>query len=220
MNQTEALARAENYGALLHGHFVGTQGGNGTGLHMPMYFDGRVLVTKPREIVRLAGGIANMLFPYGVEVVVGMPIGAYTLGSGVAADLDADYAMAEKDGRNIVVARTAFVDVVRGRRVALVEDTVTSGGSLLKGIAGVEAAGGILVAIGALFDRGRVRPGDFGVPYHPLIQKAVVTLTREECLEHGQCSRGEPIDRHPGHGHKLEELVQKGTFVDAGYTFR
>jgi orotate phosphoribosyltransferase len=225
--EEEAMEHITGCGALLHGHFVGTQevpehpGLKGFGRHMPVYLDGRIIVTHPDIVELLGEGIAQRLIGYGIEVVVGMPIGAYTLGHVVARHLRARYAMAEKAEGLVGVERTAFQNVVAGRRVALVEDTVSEGFTLGRGVAAVHACGGRLVAIGANFDRGIADPLDFGVPYLPLVRQALATVTLQECLASGQCSRGEAIDRRPGHGHDLEQRIREG-HMPAGsrYSFR
>src|SRR5258706_14568635 len=98
IDQQTALELSREYGAFFIGHFIATQGEQkGLGRHMPEYFDSRTLITWPRVIGRLAVGIAELLRPYNVRTVVGMPLGALTLGSAVADELDVRYAMAEKD---------------------------------------------------------------------------------------------------------------------------
>jgi orotate phosphoribosyltransferase len=224
LHEDEALDIVRQCGALLHGHFVGTQeepgqpGAKGYGLHIPIYLDGRVLITKPRETERLGAAIASLLVHYEAEVVVGMPIGAYTVGHEVAKALGIDFAMAEKIDGQVLVNRPAFKAVVEGRRVLIVDDTVSDGDTLQKGVDGVLACGGILTAIGCTFDRGRVDPRRFDAPFRPLIRRRLVTLTRSECLTSGQCSRGEPINRTPGHGADLEKLVRQG-LVEPRYSF-
>jgi orotate phosphoribosyltransferase len=226
LDEQGALNLITQTGALLHGHFVGTQevdeypGLKGFGLHMPVYLDGRILVTRPDVIELLAEGIADRLRPYAIQVVVGMPIGAYTLGHIVARELGADYAMAEKVDGGIAVVRTAFQNVVAGRHVALVEDTVSDGFTLGRGVDAVRACGGKLVAIGVNFDRGRAAADGFGVPYIPLVQQEMVTVTPAECMATGQCSRGEPINRLPGHGHDLEQRIREGLVDGSRYRFR
>jgi orotate phosphoribosyltransferase len=220
MDQEQALAICRQNGAFITGHFVGTQGElKGEGLHMLEYFDGRVLVTKPKVIWQLAQGIASLLAERDIDVVVGMPIGALTLGSDVAKLLDVDYAMAEKVPGGLAIDRTAFVDVVSRRRVALVDDTINNGYTVGLGIQAVVRCGGEPVAIGGIFNRGSVTGEKFGVPLHTLISRQLVQVTREECLARGQCSRQEPINRKPGHGRELEMLIESGVIKTNGCVF-
>lgn len=221
MNEKTALALSRHNGGFFTGHFVGTQGPQkGLGLHMPEYFDSRTLVTKPSVIWRLAQGIAAMLAEYDVDVVVGMPIGALTLGSDVAKLLKVDYAMAEKTTSGLVIGRSAFIDVVAGRRVALVEDTISKGDTIGQGVAAVKACGGRLIVVGGIINRGSVTARSLGLPLRALISRRLHMVTREECLASGQCSRREPINRKPGHGHDLERLIASGIIpADVRHSF-
>jgi orotate phosphoribosyltransferase len=221
LSQQAALELCREHEALYSGHFIGTQGAlKGLGRHMPEYVDSRTLITYPKVIGRLAVGIADLLRPYNIRTVVGMPLGAFTLGSAVADVLDVRYAMAEKTPDGLVVARSAFVEVVAGQPVAVVEDTVQDGTTLNAGIEAVENCGGEVVAVGVLFNRGTLTAQKLGKPLLALINKPMHSVTREECMENGQCSRGEPINRRPGHGHDLEKLIQDGIVEnDPRYSF-
>lgn len=221
MDQAAALELSRKYGAFYQGHFIGTQGERkGLGLHMPEYFDSRTLITWPRVIGKLAVGIAQLLEVYDIEAVVGMPLGALTLGSDVAKELHVRYAMAEKSGDGLVIARSAFVEVVEGKKVAIVEDTMNDGTTLRQGIEAVRRCGGLLQAVGVLVNRGPTTSDSLGVPLHELINLPLESVTREACLENGQCSRSEPINRRPGHGHDLEQLIASGEVAaDPHYRF-
>ncbi len=65
-------------------------------------------------------------------------------------------------------------------RVLLVEDIVTTGGSIFEVIEAVRPAGAALVGLGLLVDRsgGRVR---FGIPAKPLITLDVVSYPPDDC---------------------------------------
>jgi orotate phosphoribosyltransferase len=214
LTQQQALDLCRKYGAFYTGHFIGTQGDKkGLGRHMPEYFDSRTLITYPEVIAKLASAIAEILKTYQIDVVAGMPLGAYTLGHEVAKALKVRYAMPEKKNDQVVVHRSAFIEVITGKRVAVIEDTVNAGETLTQGIKAIKECGGKLVVIGALFDRGLVDSKVLGAPYRPLITRPASlfpSFTLEECLASGQCARSEPINRKPGHGHDLEKLVKNG----------
>jgi len=211
ITQAQALKICRQNGAFYTGHFIGTQGDKpGLGLHMPEYFDSRTLVTQPKVIEELAQGIAYMLAKYKVDTIVGMPIGALTLGHEVAKALDANYAMAEKSDGALVIHRSAFVQVVKGKRVALVEDTVCDGSTIRKGVKAVKDCGGNLVVIGGLINRGTTSSEELGIPFLTLINKPMYQISRQECMANGQCAQKVPINRRPAHGHDLEKLVKAG----------
>jgi orotate phosphoribosyltransferase len=68
---------------------------------------------------------------------------------------------------------------VAGRRVVVVEDTTTTGGSPIAAIEAVRAAGGEVVAVATIVDRA-TGAGEkieaLGIPYHPLFTLADVGL--------------------------------------------
>jgi orotate phosphoribosyltransferase len=66
-----------------------------------------------------------------------------------------------------------------GTKVLMMEDVVTTGLSSREAIAAIEAAGGIVIAAGAVVDRsaGKV---DLGVPFFPLIQLNFPTYAPDE----------------------------------------
>lgn len=224
ITEGEATGLCVQTGAFLtNGHYVGTQGRlKGLGLHMPDYFDARVLVTQPNVIWRLAQGLAARLVAFKVGVVIGMPLGALTLGSDVAKLLGVPYAMAEKTPVGLTVNRPAFINVVNGRRAAIVEDTVNAGSTVREGIKAVRAAGGSPVVIGAVIDinQGRATTTSLGLAFEALISRRVPMMPQEQCLAEGLCSRQVPINRRPGHGHELEQLIATGVVApDPRYRF-
>ena len=83
----------------------------------------------------------------------------------------------------------------RGEPVVLVEDVFTTGKSTREAAAAVESAGGRVVAVGSIVDRG-LPPGAFSVPYRSLLALSVPSWPEAECPP---CRRGVPIDS-PGSG--------------------
>jgi orotate phosphoribosyltransferase len=68
---------------------------------------------------------------------------------------------------------------VAGRRVVVVEDTTTTGGSPITAIEAVRAAGGEIVAVATIVDRdtgAREKIEALGVPYYPLYTKSELGL--------------------------------------------
>ena len=76
-----------------------------------------------------------------------------------------------------------------GERALVVEDVVTTGGSVREVIELLRGAGAEVVGVGSVVDRsgGRV---DFGVPFHALMTMEASAWREEECP---LCKKGEPI---------------------------
>jgi orotate phosphoribosyltransferase len=78
-----------------------------------------------------------------------------------------------------------------GERVLLVDDILTTGGSVRDTIEVINEFGANLVGVGVLADRsgGKV---DFGVPLEALLTLDVVQYDQSECP---QCKAGEPLTK-------------------------
>ncbi len=80
-----------------------------------------------------------------------------------------------------------------GQTVAVVEDVFTTGKSTREAADAVEKAGGRVVAVGSIVDRG-LPPGAFTVPSRSLLSLDVPSWPEAECP---LCREGRP-DRHSG----------------------
>jgi orotate phosphoribosyltransferase len=77
-----------------------------------------------------------------------------------------------------------------GQRVLLVEDVVTTGGSLREVQQLITASGGSVVAVCALVDRTSGRDVGFGMPLTALVRVEVPTFSPEDCP---LCREGLPL---------------------------
>jgi orotate phosphoribosyltransferase len=162
-------------GAVLHGHFLLT-----SGRHSPFFVQCSQVLQHPERTARLAGELAARLEPAGrPEVVAGPAVGGIILAYEMARILGARAIFAEKDPGGLMVFRRSF-RLTPGERVMVVEDVITTGGSVQAVVDAVKRAGARAVAVGALVDRsgGRV---SFEVP-----SAATLVLPAEDYAP-GQC---------------------------------
>ncbi|MEM7409574.1 MAG: orotate phosphoribosyltransferase [Myxococcota bacterium] len=133
-----------------------------SGKESDFYLDLRQTLMRPRG-VQLAGELVLDTLSRGpaVDAVGGMAVGAVPLVSAVlaaAAARDTEtpllgfFVRKEKKGHGL--GRQIEGGFEPGRPVALVEDTVTTGGSTLQALDLVEAAGGKVARVICLVDRG------------------------------------------------------------------
>ena len=118
-------------------------------------------------------------------------------------------------GGKVIMRRPGFVlkrgykDDVFGKRVLVVEDTLTTGRSALQTVRAVTSAGGRVVGLGVLVNGGNVTPQMCGVDrLEALMTVNRKIFTEEDCLARGLCAEGVPIDIDHGHGKAF--LVRKG----------
>jgi len=86
-----------------------------------------------------------------------------------------------------MVFRRAFA-VPEGARVLVVEDVVTTGGSVGEVVDLVREAGGEVVGVVSLIDRGGSKK--FDVPFWPLLKLEVESWDADSC---GLCADGVPV---------------------------
>jgi len=182
--ETEALL-AET-GALTRGHFELS-----SGLHSPAYVQCALLLEDPRRARRVGRAVARLLASLRPEAVVSPALGGVVIGHEVAEALGVPFRFTErKDGE--MTLRRGF-RMAPGERVVVVEDVVTTGRSTREAAAVVEAAGGRVVAVGAIVDRTGGREV-FDVPFFHLLELDLPAWAPADCP---LCKEGRPIDK-PG----------------------
>jgi orotate phosphoribosyltransferase len=133
-----------------------------SGKESDFYLDLRQTLMRPRGVA-LAGELTLDLLEQGegVESVGGMAVGAVPLVSAVLAAAAARESAASllgffvrKEAKGHGLGRRIEGGFAAGQRVALVEDTVTTGGSTLDAVDAVEAEGGKVFRVVCLVDRG------------------------------------------------------------------
>ena len=157
MKQEEVERLLSESGALLEGHFLLT-----SGRHSNRYIEKFRLLEQPRVTSRLCGEIARRFEQRRIECVVGPVTGGIILAFETARHLGVRAVYAERgdEGKGFVFRRG--FQFKPGERVLVVEDIVTTGGSVLQVVEAVRAAGAEVAGIGLLVDRsgGKV---DYGV---------------------------------------------------------
>jgi orotate phosphoribosyltransferase len=192
MSDTEPLSNEDVYeifkaaNALLEGHFL-----LASGLHSPTYLEKFQVLQYPRSVEKLCAEIARRYTKLGVEVVLGPTTGGVLLAYEVAKNLGTRGIFAER-GENDKgrVLRRGFT-IKPGERVLLVDDILTTGGSVRETMEVVWDFGGNLVGIAVLADRtnGKI---DFGIPFESLLKLDVVQYKPDECP---LCAAGIPLTK-------------------------
>lgn len=156
--RTEALFRSA--GALHDGHFLLK-----SGLHGDRYLEKFLVLQDPAVTSELCGFFAAAARGHDgrsmVDVVAGPTTGGIVLAFETARQLGVRGIFAEEVRDADGMARREFrrgFRIERGERVLLVDDILTTGGSLVAMLPLVEAAGGEIVACIVLADRSGGRP--------------------------------------------------------------
>lgn len=170
-------------GALLEGHFLLT-----SGLHSPRYLQCALLMQDPARAERLCRDLAQRFADRKVTCVMGPALGGIIVAHELARALGVKGLYAERENGKMALRRGFGLSP--GDRVLLVEDVVTTGGSLLEILALVQAAGAGLAGVAALADRTSGRDPGLGMPLEALVKVDVPTYKAEECP---LCRAGIPI---------------------------
>ena len=160
-------------GALLEGHFILT-----SGRHSGHYIQCALLLQHPAIAERLTAEIGDRFHQARVATVAAPAVGGIVVAQGVARALGARAIFSERQEGRMTFRRGFSVD--RGERVLVVEDVVTTGGSVGEVIDLVGALGAEVVGVGMIVDRSS-REIDFGVPTQSLLRLAVETWDPADC---------------------------------------
>ncbi len=169
-------------GALLDGHFRLS-----SGRHSDRFVQKFRILEDPAIVERLAATLADRAREFAPTVVVSAAVGGIVLGYETARQLGGGFKAIFVEKENGVPALRRGFALGPGDRAFVVEDVVTTGGSVREVLEVVRARGATVVGVGVIVRR---QPSDFGVPTIALLDLPVVSYDPAECP---QCANGEPI---------------------------
>ena len=194
---SKLVSLMEESGALLTGHFKLS-----SGLHSEKYIQCARLLEDPARAEfagrSLAEALAARLGAEKPELVVSPALGGLIIGHEVARAMGTRFIFTERAEGKMTLRRGFGIE--KGERALVVEDVVTTGKSTREVIEAVGAAGGEVMAVGAIVNRGA--DVDFGVPFVSLHS---VKITNHEPNACPMCERGVPVVKpgsRPGAGGK------------------
>ena len=171
--------------AIMEGHFLLT-----SGLHSPHYVEKFNVLQHPEYTEKLCQAMAEKFKDQNIQTVVGPVTGGILLAHETGKALGTRAIFTERENGRMTFRRGFGLQP--GERVLIVEDIVTTGGSIKEVIDVVNAHGGIPVAVSMLVDRsgGKASFGD--VPCTALLHMNVETYKPEECP---LCKQGIPMTK-------------------------
>ncbi len=176
------LGRLEATGALKKGHFKLS-----SGLHSDTYIQCSLFLEHPRDAMGAGEAIARMI-EGDVDLVFAPALGALIVGFTCAHALGVPMVFAERsEGR--MTLRRGF-EIPPGSRVLLVEDVITTGGSIMELAGLVEEAGADVMGLACIVDR---RGGEVEIPFpvSSLVRIQVDSYPPGNCP---LCAEGVPVD--------------------------
>ncbi|MEF9925224.1 MAG: orotate phosphoribosyltransferase [Raoultibacter sp.] len=183
MEREEILAALQDTGAVRHGHFQLT-----SGRHSDTYIQcARVLEDTRLTNAFAAESIKRLPAGLAIDMVASPAVGGIIFGYAVASALGTKMIFSERK-EGVMVFRRNF-EVPAGARVLVCEDVVTTGGSVKEVCDLIEEAGGVVVAVVSMINRGGQRK--FAQDYYPLIDLPTPSWDPQDC---DLCKQGVAID--------------------------
>lgn len=191
MTNQEIIEMLKEAEVLLEGHFLLT-----SGRHSDKYMQCAKIFQNAKYSVPLCAELVEKYKDDNVEVVIGPAIGAIQMAYEVGKQLGVKNIFAERENGEMTLRRGFKIE--KGQRVLVVEDVVTTGGSVREVLALVEACGGEVVGVGSIVDRtgGKI---DFGVPYKSAFSMDITSYEPDECPI---CKTGAPLVKPGSRGSK------------------
>lgn len=168
--------------ALLEGHFRLT-----SGRHSDRYVQCARVLMEPKYTEALCSHLAESFREDKVDLVVGPAMGGIVISYEMARQLGVPSLFTERVDGKMTLRRNFMIQP--GQRVLVVEDVVTTGGSVKEVVDIVETAGGVVVGIALLVDRSNGKV-DLGHRIEACLSMDVQSWEEEDCP---LCKAGKPV---------------------------
>jgi len=182
MTEEQVLDSFREADALLEGHFIYASGRHGS------QFLQAARVLQYTEITgRLCAAMADSFKDTQIDAVIGPATGGIILAYETSRHLNCRASFTEKDADGTMALKRGF-KLSKGERILIVEDIITTGGSVQKTIDHLKSRGAVIAGVAVLIDRGS--DADFGCEYKPLARLSMGNFDPAECP---LCAKSKPI---------------------------
>jgi len=182
MRLEQAIEIFKRTGVMQEGHFRFT-----SGRHGDAYMQCARLFEYPSDSAIICSDVVGFFRGKGVDLVIGPALGGIIMAYEVAKLLNVRNIFAEREN-GAMTLRRGF-DVTAGSRALVVEDVVTTGGSVKEVIELLRGHGVEVAGVGALIDRSNGSV-NFGVPFQAVATMDLKSWEPEDCH---LCRQGIPL---------------------------
>lgn len=187
-------------------HFVYTSGKHGS-----VYVRKDMLYPNTKKTSQVCKLIAKKFKNRDIDIVVGPSIGGIILSQWTAYHLsklknkDVFGVFTEKDEQNNQIFKRGYDNLVKNKKILIVEDLTTTGGSVAKVVKSVKKAGGIVAAVCVMINRDpeKVTSKSIGAPLTYLGIFKAESFDTNKCP---LCEKKIPINTVVGHGKKYLQI--------------
>ena len=195
MRSGELLNLLKETGAIMDGHFLLT-----SGRHSNVYIEKFRVLENPAALNEVCREMAEIVKNQNIELVLGAAVGGILIAGGVGRHLGKKHIFAERiDGK--MELRRGF-SIKSGERIVIVEDIITTGGSVFELIALAEEISAEIVHVVNLVDRSQDRI-DFGYPSTALLNLPSESYKSDDCP---LCKQSLPLTERGRTGKKMETV--------------
>ena len=173
MKSTEVLDLLEWSGAILKGHFLLT-----SGKHSNQYIEKFRLLENPIALDKICSTMADIYKDKKIDLVVSAAIGGILISGGVGRYLNVKHIFSERLHGEMVFKRG--FDIEKNQNILLVEDIVTTGGSINEIIVLIEKYKANIIGIVSIVDRNDKKK-IFKYPYETLLNFPVESWDEKDC---------------------------------------
>lgn len=182
LTRDEAIEIFTKSNALLTGHFRLT-----SGRHSAKYMQCAQVLQYPEYAGKLCAALAEKFNGVPVDLVVGPAMGGIIVAYEVGRAIGVKTFFTERE-QGVMTLRRGFT-INPGEKVLVVEDVVTTGGSVKEVIEVIREKGGEVAGVGVLVDRSNGKV-DFGVRTESILQLEIESYDPGECP---LCRQGLPV---------------------------
>ncbi|MBS3766792.1 MAG: orotate phosphoribosyltransferase [Candidatus Cloacimonetes bacterium] len=179
-------------GAFLEGHFLLT-----SGKHSNQYVEKIKLVQNPHYVKKTITALKDKVKEFDFDTVVSPAMGAIVLGYELARQMEKRFVFTQRKNDKMTI-RSGF-DLDESSRVLIVEDVITTGGSVKEVIDCIEERKAQIKGIALVVDRSNGK-ASFNYPTTSLLQMDIENYEPNECP---LCKKGIELEKPGASGKKI-----------------
>ena len=193
MQSDNLLSLLRKTGAMLDGHFLLT-----SGLHSNVYIEKFRILEDPHSLDQMCDAMADIVQNKNVDLVLGAAIGGILIAGGVGRKLGKKHIFSERISGKMELRRGFSIS--KGERIVIVDDIITTGGSIFELIRLAEDFEAQIIHVVNLVDRS---PGGivFEYPSTALLNLPSESFEPNDCP---LCKKGTPLTERGRTGKKME----------------
>ena len=195
MRSDKLLNLLKETGAIMDGHFLLT-----SDQHSYVYIEKFRVLENPSVLDEVCREMAEIVKEQNIQLVLGAAIGGILIAGGVGKHLGVKHIFSERVNGQMVLRRGFAIE--KGQRVVIVEDIITTGGSVVELIELAKDNEAEILQVVNLVDRSS-KGVNFGIPATALLTIPSESWEPENCA---LCKQGVVMTQRGRTGKKMETV--------------